>query len=263
MDSGTALALDMLDMARKFHEAEQDGKPDQAKLYRDCYIEAIVASSSAPMAAKPVFIDNRMYADGGMAFGVFGAAFGKALKLDAPAALAAASLPPGGPSPLSPPDPTPGPALYILVNGDQEPSRKCGKADKSLCGSGKEDPYWNLEGAHKDWSFTALAMQTKNLLVTQVYRFSVADIVQRYELAHPDPKSRRLYFAKIERQGAEAHPFKGKTCKQWEEEDETKLRPVQFYPHYMACLIDYGRTRAEALKWHDPKPEERRSDKAL
>src|SRR5439155_1169497 len=44
-----------------------------------CYVDAILASSSAPLAAPPVFIDNVMYVDGGARFGVFSDDLGRLL----------------------------------------------------------------------------------------------------------------------------------------------------------------------------------------
>ena len=76
VDTGRAVAFDLGDMASRYFP---DGRPpasgtvetvEQARV-RDCYVSAVLASSSAPMAAPPVFIDNRMYVDGGARFGMF------------------------------------------------------------------------------------------------------------------------------------------------------------------------------------------------
>src|SRR5688572_25528873 len=54
IDSGKAAAFDMTEMAQRY----VDAPPERRDLYRACYVDAIIASSSVPMAALPTFIDN-------------------------------------------------------------------------------------------------------------------------------------------------------------------------------------------------------------
>ena len=45
----------------------------------------------------------------------------------------------------------------------------------------------------------------------------------------------------------ELHPDGRHNCAEWRAEDKAKLHPIQFYPRYLHCLIDYGRQR-----WRGP-----------
>ena len=46
------------------------------------------------------------------------------------------------------------------------------------------------------------------------------------------------------------HRYRGKTCEAWHLVDRQALHPIQFYPAYMACLIDYGRERGRRGEWN-------------
>ena len=104
LDSGEFVAFDLSDYVK--------GKsPDQINsTIIDCYANAIVASSSVPVAAMPVFIDGRLYVDGGARNGMFGWQLAKML-YDVAAG--------GGGTPAS------APKLYLLVNGTQEMDPDC------------------------------------------------------------------------------------------------------------------------------------------
>ena len=116
VDTGKAIALDMTAMATKYVEAFDD---DARSRYQNCYVEAIVASSSVPMAALPVFIDNRMYIDGGARFGVFSDNIGEIIE-DQKVQLEAAGIE-GVPAQDF--------FYYVIVNGDLTVEERCGKAD--------------------------------------------------------------------------------------------------------------------------------------
>ena len=68
IDGGTTVALDLTELAHRYSLAQD---PRERTRLQGCYADAIVASSSAPLAALPVLIDNRMYVDGGARFGLF------------------------------------------------------------------------------------------------------------------------------------------------------------------------------------------------
>ncbi len=78
VDSGDAVIFDLTEMARRATSATDARLKER---YRNCYISAIMASGSVPLAAAPVFIDNREYIDGGARFGVFANEFGLAAGL--------------------------------------------------------------------------------------------------------------------------------------------------------------------------------------
>jgi hypothetical protein len=232
VDTGQAVALDLTEMGARYFTAQNDL---QRASIKNCYIEAIAASSSAPMASVPVFIDNRMYVDGGMRFGMFSDEIGKVIR----------EYNPNGPqSPKSA-------NVFLIANGSQETSPHCGKADKELCAP-PNPPTGGLEGVHGKWSFIELALRSERILVNQVYRFS-ADKVRTEAAMSGSP----FRYARIE-SDVDSHlytlddPVLGagtKTCKEWTEDDQRLLHPLQFYPRYMRCLIDYGRMRARRDGW--------------
>lgn len=253
VDTGNAVLFDMKDMAgRAVRNVERS---DRYNLYRDCYVAAIMASSSVPLGARPVFIDNRMYIDGGARFGVFVQDFSRVRFDDADDDA------PSVPAPAidrSPTDPRPkAPALYILINGTQWASPDCGKADPALCKPDpvKPDPVHNIPGRHKKWDIASLAFRSNDILINQVYRFSAAHVQSQYKQAYPSADFiQRFHFARIHRgdiAGPEAFVFEGKSCSQWHDVDKEKLKPFEFYPSYMRCLQAYGANQAEELKWFE------------
>jgi hypothetical protein len=232
IDSGKALAFDMTRMAQDY----VDASPDRKAIYRNCYADAIIASSSVPMAALPTFIDNRMYIDGGARFGVFSDEIGAVVE-ERVAAAAADSAAPGPPF------------VYVLVNGDLTVPAQCGKADKALC---RSRPSGGWEGRHADWRIQELARRSADILIDQVYLTSVERVRRR--------ASDRQFGFKIDYIHADAqtfpfrldHPRLGKgehSCGRWSEIDEEEDHPVEFHPRYMHCLIAYGASRAAILDW--------------
>ncbi|HVU36127.1 MAG TPA: hypothetical protein VHE61_21980, partial [Opitutaceae bacterium] len=45
------------------------------------------------------------------------------------------------------------------------------------------------------------------------------------------------------------HSYKGRTCTDWSAEDD-RAHVAEFHPHYMACLLDYGKARGEHELWN-------------
>ena len=117
VDSGQAMAMDLTQMARDYVTAGPAGAADETAAQhrlRACYVDAIVASSSAPLAAVPVFIDNSMYVDGGMRFGMFAndviTGAGRAAKANGRRS-----------------------EFYVIANGDLETEVDCGRARGPVC----------------------------------------------------------------------------------------------------------------------------------
>lgn len=210
--TGEAVAFDMTEMAARWVNASGAERP---RLKR-CYVEAVLASSSAPIAAPPVFIDNRMYIDGGARFGVFSDEVGRVL--DERVRASGLNEPP--------------PRTYVIMNGSQA------IADKSP-----------PPGPHPPYTFLDLALRSEGILANQVYRFSADKIAARARTERRD-----FFFAKIDNDmpnfqldldGAGGEPMR--TCSQWSEEDERRDNPLQFHRRFMRCLIGYGRARAHRL----------------
>lgn len=234
VDSGEAVAFDMTALAARWAKATRS--PEKAHL-RACYIEAIIASSSAPIAAPPVFIDNRMYVDGGARFGIFSDEIGGVLADRLQDALRNEALASAQTGPIS----------YMIINGTQKIAALC-PAD--ACTTGPPD--MTLPAiAHRDWNFLDLALRAQDILANQIYRFSARKIA-----TDTDGDGRHLRVAKIEDAMLDfetALPDTGDpaahSCRYWRERDGSLLKPVQFYPHYMRCLIAYGEVRAADSGW--------------
>lgn len=209
VDDGQAYAVDLIDLASK----AVDGQHNFATVQK-CYIDALIASSSEPLEVKPVFMavaaglprSPRMYIDGGVRTGVF-----LQEVLDKRRVAGSAG---------------PGPRIdtTIIVNGNLRVDDQTGATDAN-------------------WNLLQLALRTKELLVDQVYEYSV-DRVLRSGSARG---AVRLTTAR----GYEGDKFMGRTCAQWQQDEKA----VAFPPNFMRCLIGYGEHKAvSTAPWEVLKP---------
>jgi predicted acylesterase/phospholipase RssA len=241
VDLGQAVAFDMTELASRYASAPAGG--EERRRLKDCYIEALIASSIVPPAARPVFIDNRMYIDGGVRNAVFDDRIG-GMFADRPLPLPTLADP--VPAPLPPPPPRP-PGLYIILNGSGDTRAECGKVDPADC-----VPISSTSGQLQDWDIISLAFRTVDLLVNQVSRLSIERASQRAE-----DISLQNYFARIRSEDMEdpARAFTipdfagSRTCFGWLDEDIAQENPLEFNRRYMRCLIEYGRERGVAQDW--------------
>ncbi len=223
MNSGDAEIIDLTEIARHWLAARG---PARAAA-KSCLIEALVASSSAPLAAAPVYIDNVQYTDGGSRFGVFYQAATDALQpVDG-----AESFPPNG-------------TAYLIVNGTLAIEPYCARQPHA-------DGSCPAAGPLRDWSLLSLAQRSVSVLTNQVYRFS-ADLVRRradgrllFEAALIEPAAQSFVFKPDDLPGEATE----RTCAAWKADDVRLDHPVQFHRRYMRCLIAYGRSQAVALGW--------------
>jgi predicted acylesterase/phospholipase RssA len=243
VDTGQAVAMDLTQMAWDYVNVAPGGgaaETDAQRTLRACYVDAIVASSSAPLAAVPVFIDNSMYVDGGVRFGMFAddviAGAGRASKTNRRRT-----------------------EFYVIANGDLETSVHCGRAERARC----EDnpPSGRPTDPRSRWSLLNLAERSEQVLVNQVYRFSADRIIGQGKR-----DGNGVWFARIGRADLDAHPFRmddpaldtltptgeAHSCRDWYVEDDRTLHPIQFYPRYMHCLINYGQMRGREGLWDIP-----------
>jgi len=216
LDDGQGYAIDMTELASRIDTPAWTGKTDALQ---DCYVQALVASSSVPPSAYPVSLAiadggatrTNLYMDGGARFGVFlqqlEEALGNSVAKDA--------------------------QVTVIVNG------------------GLYSGPWLDQGKPVDkWSSVTAAARAVSLLENQVYRFSVAS-AENYGIQHGG-----LSMAFISNEGLppgsedpDAHVFNGKTCAEWTAIDDLQ-KPLEFHPNYMSCLSDYGRTRGVAEAWN-------------
>jgi predicted acylesterase/phospholipase RssA len=232
---------------------------------RQCYIEALMASSSVPMSAAPVFIDNKMYIDGGARFGVLADLTAGAYRS---AAINAAeeyrkSYEQQGIA-KAPEDPTPR-NLFILVNATLEVPQLCRLGKCPVDENGKPQAPAD-DVPHSEWDFLQLAQRSVSVLINQSYRSSVFIADGQYRAQQFKP-----HFVKLEPdhlRHATAIDFPGagdapKTCWQWRQEDERIDQPMEFFPRYMRCLIKYGEKAAKGSSFKAAEPQhDRRSSPA-
>jgi hypothetical protein len=240
VDLGKAAIFNMTAMAQRFRAADGAAR----KLIKACYLDAIVASSSVPLAARPTFIDNRMYIDGGARFGVISDEIGDA------ADAVFRSLKSG---PRDLPRPTERPKVYVIINGTLEVDEECGKADLATC---SQQPPVSPVGAHKNWNLLDLASRSVSILINQVYRFSADRIYDQAKAKGYEPHLVRIesdlteFSTPIDWPGTAV----SQTCPVWEQTDEEAERPLEFHPRYMRCLIVYGAEKAKRAKWGCSEP---------
>lgn len=205
LDSGQAVAVDMSELALRWLRAD-GAKRD---LLAGCYADAIIASSSAPMAAPPVFIDGHMYVDGGLRFGLFA---DEAVEAVTPVIAV-------GPDQL----PVARPRAYAIVNAELASSPRCAGPS---CFPG---------GRHRAWSFDEVALASEDILANQIYRLSKERLEMRINAITTQIPSDAVMSAR-------PYPtWNGETCQYWRDADDRDYRPVQFHKRYMRCVIGVGR----------------------
>ncbi len=247
VDSGDAEAFDMTAMAIKVVDANDVNTSNRLT---NCFVSALVASSVVPIAARPEFIDNTMYIDGGARFGIMNEMIGAKIKttgLDYEKAVKQRSV-------------------YGIINGDQKISDKCDICDL------------DTQTIHKDWNIIDLATRSIGVLTDQVYQFSetklrvdntyksiiskscqeirqaedqgyspgseMTKICADFANAFPDFNQSSLQIFKID-DDLDSYVWSNKTCADWKQFDKDTSHPLQFHPNFMKCMMAYGDNRAK------------------
>lgn len=234
IDLGRAVALDLTQLANRY---KQTSDKNERKLLKNCYIKALLASSIVPPAARPIFIDNRMYIDGGLRYALFDDRLGEV--------LANKSFRESRPR------------MFAILNATGTSRARCGKVDDADC-----DPITSTTGQREDWDVLGLAMRSLELFETQIKRLSV-DRAQQRAKGDGEEEAMPFFFARILPDDMTrasmrfAIPdFEGvKTCASWRKDDRTRdeTKPLQFHRRYMRCLIQYGCKRGREGRWDHPK----------
>jgi hypothetical protein len=247
LDSGQFVAFDLGEYLRR--QAELTDK------VIDCYANAVLASSSVPMAARPVFIDGRIYVDGGARNGMFGMQLINDLLRLAADGTGRSSVTPN---------------VYLVVNGTQEIDPDCGAYKKQMIAptgpSEAQDRFCRgtvgTPGARVEkrptWSLATVGLRSVDVLVNQVYRANAQATLQAYRLAYGTNQG--FHFARMkadapqflfgtQRCGSSAGYILEDGRPTWYELDDKAYRPLEFYPNYMKCLIAYGEHRGRQGDW--------------
>jgi predicted acylesterase/phospholipase RssA len=227
LDDGNGYAIDLTELASR---AKPESNPAQVDAIRRCYVDALIASSSVPLAAYPVSLNIQivgtgqartdLFVDGGARYGVFLKQIEDSVQA---ANLARSSMP----------APSPSTNVTLIVNGKMYST-----------------PWTDKNGRVDKWSALSLGLRSVDILENQVYRFSVDQV----ETAVLDGGALKMAFISNEGlpSGAEdpdQHGYKGRTCADWSAQDD-RAGVKEFHPHYMACLLDYGKARGERELWN-------------
>jgi predicted acylesterase/phospholipase RssA len=226
-DDGNGYALDLTRLAMAAFD--QQGHAIAMDAVRNAYVAAMIASSSVPVQTPPVqlrfavigdaspTVRQHMFIDGGAKVGVFVPDRGDAR------------------------------AVTLLVNT----SLAITPADPA-----------NPPVATAKWDVASfLDRIVEDILETQVYKLSVGLVQDRADLAQG-----QLHMAYLSNHNDNTatgtlgpapddhvYPFKSvrQTCTAWQAVDaKAPNPPQQYFPDYMACLIDYGRSRGQQTQWN-------------
>lgn len=219
VDDGYGYAVDLTMLAQ---QAVENNNIEAAQR---CYVEALLASSSVPPGVPPVSLnigvirsdetlsapEDAMFIDGGARYGVF---FGQLH--DSVAQNRATDM-------------------DLIVNG-------------FLYGR----PWDDSDGQpRKKWNAIDLALRAVDLMENQVYRLSIGD-AQRWAVDHG--RLRMAFISNEDLQTMQIEPldwtYRGKTCAQWKAADKAEYDPMEFYPNYMKCIVDYGEHRGREDAWN-------------
>jgi hypothetical protein len=227
LDDGAGYAIDLTELASRVDTPDWRGRTNEL---RGCYVDALIASSSVPLAAFPTTLNisvasktpngpaemkTDLFVDGGVRFGVFLPQIDDKLDSNRFAQT----------------------SISVLVNG-----RLYSKP-------------WVIKGSRPtDWDPINLVKRTVSILVNQIYRFSVNDV------ANFPGSGGNINLAYISNTGLaqlrelpDEHEYKGMTCEKWKDEDVRLNSPVEFHPRYMACLLDYGVSRGKQDPWNETR----------
>jgi len=236
LDTGEAVALDMSEMAKKIGRFPL-GSSERAR-YTDCFIDAVAASSSVPMAARPVAIDNRLYIDGGARFLVFTDKIGPMIEPPRPVM----SMEYDGPQPMMLPPPKR--QIYMVINGTQKIKTNCEKFDPRSCAPHAD--MWSEVGARQDWNLLEVALRSIDILQNQVKEFSAESVRMRAVQSGQADLNPIKINAKDRAQHTFYYEGELKTCDGWKEYDQETEGSLQFHKRYMRCMIDLGQRRVFA-----------------
>lgn len=231
-DSGEAYAVDLGELASRYTSGKWGA--DYLGL-RQCYADALIASSSVPLAAFPVTLDfhdstttpgttrQHVFMDGGARYGVF---------LEQLHALADGP----GVAPIN---------VTLIVNGEL------------YSGSWQEKDGTPV----RKWSALSWGKRAIDMLENQSYRASV-DAAERYALAHGALHMAFISNEKIAPDTPDSaglppgkYPFDNKSCDDWAAVDNQTQAPQEFHPRYMLCLMNYGRARGRLAVFNYEFPD--------
>lgn len=221
LDDGEAYAIDLTALVTR--ALEEDWEKERL---RSCYARSLLASASVPFGAPPVSLSlnvidpkdnlsrrvNGLFIDGGAKFAVF---------LDDMLALKSA--------------PNEGPVnITTIVNGFLFPGEWRDSDGKPV----------------KRWSILNVGFRSIDILQNQVTQFSVKGVL---DAERKSGEARLAFIARTKSDATNPLDFVvgGKSCASWRDEDTAEQNPFEFYPRYMRCILEYGRSRGRNADWNE------------
>ena len=202
-------------------------------MVRECYMDALLASSTVPPAMPPVslvlrnpanpsVIEKRsLFIDGGARFGVF----------------------------------------WNQLHGAQLPGMRTARMIiNGRLYSGNWDEFDEAGGK---WSLPSVAVRSVGILTNQIYRFSVDNVERDFQqpgsldVAFIDPENLAPKYGDLPATGpVDQFPGgdNGTSCGLAHENDKKREKPLEFYAEYMRCLVNYGVARGTRAPWNRPGP---------
>jgi predicted acylesterase/phospholipase RssA len=193
-ESGDTEIVDMTELAAQLDDSN-------FALIKHCYNQVLIAASSEPISTPPVVINGKLYFDAGLRYGVFLEQFLDDANAIVKSMISKQERQSGTIQSLIQTD--------IIVNGDLRLESSGGRFARKF-------------------STLDIAARGREILVNQVYRFSVSEVIKSREKGHS------VRFAAILPSATIAAP---------------PARGAIFDPLYMKRMIENGRNRGYANDW--------------
>jgi predicted acylesterase/phospholipase RssA len=221
LDDGEAYAIDLTALVTRALDENWD-----AERLRGCYARSLLASASVPFGAPPVMLSlnvidpkedssrriNGLFIDGGAKFAVF-----------LEDMLALKSAPDAGPVNIT-----------TIINGFLFP------------GEWRDSDGQSVER----WSILNVGFRSIGILQNQVTQFSAKGVL---DAERQSGEARLAFIGRPKSDSTNPLDFVvgGKSCTHWREEDAAEQKPFEFYPRYMRCILEYGRSRGRDADWNE------------
>lgn len=227
LDDGITYALDLTRLAANSRDD---------RIAQGCFIDAILASSTVPPGVPPVTLtihrldDNgnpkedqeHHFIDGGARYAVFFDQLSEPVKTHTGMK--------GVPTDID-----------VLVNGTLHLEEWIDR---------------KTEKRRRTYSIINIATRSLSILESQARETSVTNAIHaakqgRFRLAYISNKNLKTVTG-IPKEHLYTKDKIEKSCLSWLNFDQKNLKPLEFHPNYMKCLVDYGAKRGEVEPWNTP-----------
>jgi hypothetical protein len=100
------------------------------------------------------------------------------------------------------------------------------------------------------WSILNVGFRSIGILQNQVTQFSAKGVL---DAERQSGEARLAFIGRPKSDSTNPLDFVvgGKSCTHWREEDAAEQKPFEFYPRYMRCILEYGRSRGRDADWNE------------